>query len=378
VQLILLLLVFASLSSIPMAMHSRNGLHWGIFTYKNFLYLMVAVLITLELAGQRWRMMLDLAIFAAAVVSILSIASAASPAIRHFIVQFAPTSATSAAASFAAAGQLATATGSRIRLPGLFFAYAMLFPTIVLAIMVRDRWRLFRIVSVALILAAVGLSLNRNMYGGAAVGALLTILLAGPRVRHRFLLVAAVTLTTIVILALSSVVPAVTKQVASRASSALSPSQVVTSGSAQARANEFSHAFSSISAHPLDGVGWNQPYGAYEQDGGPAIGVENLPLHIATDLGIPSAVTFLVILGFVIAFGARQLPRSRRPLDQALIAAGIGATVALLLSSLVGTYGQEPVSMLAIGFACGFLLAASLRAVAPEATSDERPLPTPA
>jgi hypothetical protein len=35
--------------------------------------------------------------------------------------------------------------------------------------------------------------------------------------------------------------------------------------------------------------------------------------------------------------------------------------IALLLSCLVGTYLQDPNSMTAFGFACGFLVAAGLR-----------------
>jgi zinc transporter ZupT len=52
-----------------------------------------------------------------------------------------------------------------------------------------------------------------------------------------------------------------------------------------------------------------------------------------------------------------------------MVAACVGALVALLLSCLVGTYLQDPNSMTAFGFTCGLLLAAGMRAAAAEARS---------
>jgi hypothetical protein len=371
------MLVFASISSITIALQSRNGLHWAIYGYKNFLYLLVAAPIVLELSGRYWRQTLNVAVIAAAIVSILSIASAASPAIANLLSHFSPTVATSAASSFASAGQTVTTSAARIRLPGLFFAYAMLIPTLVMTIVVKDRWQLLRGVTVVLILGAVGVSLNRNMYAGTIMGLLVTLLLGGPRLRHRMLLVLATSTAAVALLTVAAVSSSVTGEVATRASSALSLSQVVSSSSTQARVGEFSAALRSIERHPINGVGWTQNYGAYDSSGNQLLGVEDLPLDLATDDGIPAAIAFLLIPCFLLMFATRSVRDAKQSSDRMLVAASAGATVALLLSSLVGTYGQEPISTLALGIAYGLLIASSLRAVRPPDDEAAPPPPQP-
>jgi O-antigen ligase len=353
-------LVFAAYSSIQVAGQGTIGLHNAEAGYKNILYLAIAIPIALELSGKRWQAMLDVGILVAAAVSIISIAAAASGSIRSVLVNYNPTSVTSAASSFAAAGASAVSSGSRVRLPGLFFAYAMLFPTLVLALAVKDRWRIFRAITVVLILAAIALSLNRNMYAGVLVGLLVTILLGGPRLRHRFLVLGATVALTGVIVVLTSVTPAVTQQVAARAATALSPTQISNSGSAQGRADEFSHAITSISHHPLEGVGWFQNYGSYIGTDY-RLGVENLYLDIATDYGIPAALAWLLLPGIPLVFTIRRARAAPPALDRMLAAAAVGSMVALLLSLLVGSYVQEPISALGFGAGCGILLGAGLR-----------------
>jgi O-antigen ligase len=249
---------------------------------------------------------------------------------------------------------------SRIRLPGLFLVYAMTIPTLVLVLLVKDRWRSLRIVALALMVGAIAVSLNRNMYFGGVAGLLVTLLAGGGRLRYRFL-ISAVTIAAIVaVVVQSTVAPAVTAEIGTRAKSALS-SQVLSTRSAQTRSDEFSNALTSIAHHPWTGVGWFQNYGSYEL-GVPRLGVEDWYLHLATDLGIPVALAFLLIPAVLLSYGLGRARRAAAPLDRALVAAGMGALVALLLSCLVGSYLQDPNSMTAFGFACGFLLSAALRA----------------
>jgi uncharacterized membrane protein YccC len=54
---------------------------------------------------------------------------------------------------------------------------------------------------------------------------------------------------------------------------------------------------------------------------------------------------------------------AKDPIDRALLAGAIGTVLALLLSSLVDTFVQDPPSTVAFGAACGLLLAAALRTV---------------
>jgi O-antigen ligase len=158
----------------------------------------------------------------------------------------------------------------------------------------------------------------------------------------------------------SAVLPAITAKVSARAASALS-TQVLATGSAQARADEFSHAFTAIGQNPWYGVGWFQNYGSYS-GGTYRLGVEDWYLHVATDLGIPVAVAFILIPCMILVYGFRRARAAERQQDRALIAAFTGTVIALLLSSLVGSYLQDPGTMLVFGLACAFVLATGMNA----------------
>jgi O-antigen ligase len=261
-------------------------------------------------------------------------------------------------------------TTARIRLPGLFFVYAMTIPTLVMVLLIKDKWRWMRLGALLLMITAIAVSLNRNMYFGAAAGLLVTLVVGGPRLRYRFLVVAITVAAIVTIIVQSTVTPGVTAEVAARAQSALSTSVLQTS-SLTDRADEFSHAITSMGQHPWTGVGWFQPYGSMAGDV-PRVGVEDWYLHVATDLGIPVAVAFLLVVAFLLSYGVRRGLRTAGALDRGMVAAGVGSLVALLLSCLVGTYLQDPNSMVAFGFTCGFLLAAGLH------VSAERPHPVAA
>jgi hypothetical protein len=98
-------------------------------------------------------------------------------------------------------------------------------------------------------LGAIAVSLNRTMYFGAALGLAVMVLAAGPRFRHWFAITMVTALAILVLVVQSTVLPAVTAQISRRASSALS-SQVLSSNSARARTDEFSHALTTISHNP--------------------------------------------------------------------------------------------------------------------------------
>jgi hypothetical protein len=307
--------------------------------------------------------MLNAVIVLSALVAVLSILAAASGALGHLL--------TSVDATAVTAAGVATGTTSRIRLPGLFLVYAMTIPTLVIVLLVKDRWRYGRLVALLLMIAAIGVSLNRNMYYGSVAGLLVTLLLGGTQLRYRFLLTI-VTIAAITALVVeTTVAPAVTTEISTRAQSALS-TQVLSTNSAQARADEFSHALISIKQHPWIGVGWFQNYGSYEL-GVPRQGVEDWYLDVATDLGIPVALAFLGTVGILLAYGVGRARRAVVSLDRAMVAAATGALTALLLSCLVGTYLQDPDSMTAFAFTCGLLLAAGMRPTSSTSTTHDRP-----
>jgi hypothetical protein len=253
----------------------------------------------------------------------------------------------------------------------------MCIPTLVMILTVKDRWRPLRIGALLLMIVAIAVSLNRNMYFGGAVGLLVAVLIGGSQLRYRVILTAAVAVACTV-LVVESVKPAATTEIAQRAGSALS-SQVLSSGSAQARALEFHFAFLSISRHPLDGVGWLQDYGLDSGTGsGPRVFVEDLYIHMATDYGVPAAIAFLLVPGFLLLYGIRRASSAANPIDRAVLAGAVGALVALLLSCLVGTYLQSPDSTASFAAVCGLVLGAGLRATPrPRTEMRSRPAAAP-
>lgn len=349
------MLLLALIPTIRLALGGHTPAREAIQGYKTLLYLTGALTIALELSGRQWRALLGVLIVASTVISVMSVAAAASGGVASVLARWDPNSTLSAAVLPGASST------SRIRLPGLFLVYSMTIPTLVIVLTVKDRWRTARILALGLMLAAIAISLNRNMYFGGLIALLITILVGGPRLRHRFLATAVAVIAVLAIFIQSAVVPAATN-VTARASSALS-TKVLASGSAQARADEFSHAFTAIAQNPVYGVGWFQNYGSYA---GHAyrLGVEDWYLHVTTDLGIPVAVAFMLIPWMVLAYGFRRARSAARPRERALAAAGVGSVIALLLSCLVGAYLQDPGSMLVFGVACAFVLAAGMQASA--------------
>ncbi len=261
----------------------------------------IGLTVALELSGRLWWPLLNAAIALAAVVAILSILAAASGSVAHVLTSF------DANAITAATADVTVGTTSRIRLPGLFLVYAMTIPTFVMVLLIKDRWRSLRLLALLLMIAAIAVSLNRNMYFGGAAGLLVTLLVGGARLRHRVLIVGATVAVIVAIVVQTALAPGVASEVTARAQSALSTSVLQTS-SLTSRADEFSHALSSIGQHPWIGVGWLQNYGSYAGDV-PRQGVEDWYLHLATDLGLPVALAFMAVVAFLLAYG---IGRARR------------------------------------------------------------------
>ncbi|MDQ6817946.1 MAG: hypothetical protein M3018_11165, partial [Actinomycetota bacterium] len=178
-----LLMVLALVPSIKLALGGHAGMRQAVTGYKDLAYLAVALIVALELSTKLWTKLIGASIAFAAIISAISILGAASGSISSLLTHYDPSSAVSASLD-------PSAGTSRIRLPGLFFVYAMTVPTLVMVLTVKDRWRVARIVALSLMVGAIAVSLNRNMYFGGVVAVLVTILLGGPRLRHRFVVTA--------------------------------------------------------------------------------------------------------------------------------------------------------------------------------------------
>lgn len=361
---IVAVLLLASVATVKTALTGADHAREALLAYRNFLYLGVALTIAIELRDTHWHQLLNALLILAAAIAALSVAAAASSAVAHLLTSVNPSSVSDASRSASAGGGGALGTTARIRVQGLYLVYAMVIPTLVLALFVKDRWRMARFGALLLMIAAIGLSLNRNMYLGGLVGLLITGVLGGTKLRARLGLLLVAVVTAIALVTATAVVPAVSAEVGKRASTLVSPSTVLNSGSVTDRTYELSFAIPSIGRHPWAGVGPQQFYGAYNSplSTTPRLFVQDLYVDLAVDYGLPTALAFLLIPGVCMAYGLRRLKVVTDPADRALLAALVGTLVALLLSLVVGTYLQGPESTSAFGVACGLLLAASIRA----------------
>jgi O-antigen ligase len=189
----------------------------------------------------------------------------------------------------------------------------------------------------------------------------------------------AVAAAVVVAVAVLTIKSTITSEISQRASTVLSPGQVLKSSSATDREYELSLAIPSIKRHPSFGIGPGQSYGAVLMEPSiegttviPRVFVQNLYVDVATDYGIPTALAFLLIPGFCLWFGLSRLRFASNSLDESLLAAGIATIVALMLSLLVGTYLQDPGSTAAFGITCGLVLATGLRTYPSTTSKDGR------
>lgn len=358
------LAIFMALSDVATVktmMLGHNPFRDAEYDVRNWFYLLAALPLALELRGELWERFLNGAMILAAMIGIVAVAAAGSHSLQHYLQYLSPVSVYSSN-SLTASGGINLGGVNRIRVQGLFFVYAMVIPTLVIVLTTRER-RVWRALGLLCMLGAVGVSLNRNMYGGLAVGLLVTAALAGSRVRMRLVTSVLASLVALTLFVVSSVAPAVTSEIGKRASTVLSPSQVLSSNSAKDRAYELSFALPSIARHPWFGVGPRQGYGAFMSpySDNKRFYVQDLYIWLATDYGIPAALAFLLVPGLVLYFGISRVSAARDPRDRALLAAGIGSLVAMSLSAAVDTFLQDPSSTVAYGLACGLILAAGLR-----------------
>jgi hypothetical protein len=353
---LIVLLAVASVATIKTSLVGSVQAREALLYYRDLMYLAAALTVAIELSGRLRRTFLNAAIALAAAVSVLSIAAAASSGIANELLKLDPISVLTGAAT--SAGSTA-----RIRVSGLYLVYAMVIPTLVMVIFERDRGRWLRIAALGLMVGAIGVSLNRNMYVGVLVGLIIAALLGGPRLRFRVGLIGVAAIVALTLIAVTSIAPAVSSQIGKRASTALSPGQVLQSGSFTDRTYELSYALPAIGRHPLTGVGPRQPYGAlldlYTQQ--PRFFVQNFYIDLATDYGLPTALAFLLIPGLCLWYGVKALRLASGQYNRAMLAAGIGTLVALLLSLVVGTYLQDPSSTAAFAVACGLLLSTGIQ-----------------
>jgi hypothetical protein len=260
----------------------------------------------------------------------------------------------------------------RVRLPGILLAFPLLwYATVRWAGAARGE-RVAWACAAAAMVAAIGVSLNRNMWVGLAIGLALILAFGSQSRRRRFAGILLATAATAIMLAISP--PKVSNEsvlypVAERGRTLFEPDKTSKESSLDERRDENRFAIAAIERQPILGVGPGAPFGRRGLEavapGMPPrraeqLWVHNQYLHILLMGGVVALLPFVAFLGFLL----RDVLRGRKWDDQ-LVALGVGLTT-VMLSAVVMIYVVNTTAALTLGLLGGSVaVLASQRSTSP-------------
>ena len=204
-----------------------------------------------------------------------------------------------------------------------------------------------RAVGAVLAVCLIGLlvSLNRNMLIGLVAGLCLTGVLATRRGRFAAVGVTAAILVIVALEVAKSSPDFAQNSIAARVLSITAVSELESSGTVSERVRENDYALDAISRSPIEGLGWDVPYGPPEFvriDGELTTRdrqiIHNQYLGLWLRTGILGLAAFVTALCLAAVYGVRWL-RQRADADDAWLGAAVVTSVtAFALSSVVAIY----------------------------------------
>jgi O-antigen ligase len=254
----------------------------------------------------------------------------------------------------------------RVRLAGLSAGYALFWFCVVQATARRGATKVLWLALLGGIALDIAVSLNRNMYLGLLIGALLMVVLAGSRVRNKMATGAAIGLAGLALLMVfgsSTNQSSVVQPILKRGETILQPSQTTAESSLDARAKETSTALETAKSHLLLGVGAGAEFGVLLREpistGSFIIGTTQVPqlylhnqyLYLVLIAGIPGLIAFLVFLGLPLLHAFRRAPK-----DAGIVACGVGIAM-IMISSVVAIYFSTEDMTAILGLLAGVIVA---------------------
>jgi O-antigen ligase len=251
---------------------------------------------------------------------------------------------------------------TRVHLPGLGFAYLLLWWAVLEMLTARGSRRLAFSGLVTGMVLNLALSFNRNMWIGTALGLLLLLVVGGTVWRHRLLAAMGITAVGVVLLVavLGGAAPSsAVDPLVQRGTTLLNPQSVGEEDSLLSRANETHFAWIAAKQHAVTGIGAGASYGvSYNQ----AVGagrykrvqqnfLHNQYLYLVLIGGVPA---FVLFVAFLLAVLRRAWARPEH--SHPLAALGVGL-VMLMVSAVVMPYFSVPDMTAAIGLLTGVMIA---------------------
>jgi O-antigen ligase len=318
-----------------------------------YLYLGIALVLAFELTQERLTPFIDALLVLAGVVAAISVVMAIFSPVASLVASLSPSS---NVVTDEGAGPI-----SRVRLPGLALIYALFVPALVLAALGPRAGRNRRALIALLLLLAIVVSFNRNMWVGALLALVVTAVVSPNWVRRRLLIRGAPAVGGLSLVAIACVAVIGMGDLSARAASLLDIGQVTASSSVRDRAYENSFATVTLREHPWAGIGPGTSYGAVLRTptGGFAARpfVHNQYLELGVFFGVPAVVLLLLAVGSPLSASVWTARKSRSPVPAALASATAASMFAILVSSVVAIYINRPETLAPLAVLMGLGLA---------------------
>jgi O-antigen ligase len=266
----------------------------------------------------------------------------------------------------AVTGQAGAESIDRVRLAGLSAGYALFWYAVVQVVLRRGNARLAWGLVLAGITVSIGLSFNRNMWLGLALGAILMAILGGGLVRTRMAIGGAVLVTGLALLLAAgseSTETSVVQPIVKRGETILNPGKTEQEDSLQSRSRETEEAWKTARENLVLGIGAGVPFGIELQqpvlsgsfivavDVVPQLFLHNQYLYLVLIAGVPGLIAFLCFLGMPLLQALRRWPR-----DPAIAACGVGIAL-IMISSTVAIYFTVEDMTAVLGLLTGVIVA---------------------
>ena len=249
---------------------------------------------------------------------------------------------------------------NRVRLPGVYLAYALFWFAAARAATVRGSGRFGWTLVVAGMGIGLALSFNRNMWLGVVLGLGLMLVLSRLRTRRHFLAAVAVLVAGGAGFVVSGAQVSESSPlypIVERGTSLTDPREQAKSSSLQDRALENRFAFRTLERYPVTGVGPGAPYGLTGTDltaGGTFVRVEarfmhNQYVHLLLIGGPAMLAAYLTFLGIPTLRGLTQASE-----DDAARALAIGLAI-VLVSAIVTIFFVDATGSAVVALLAGTL-----------------------
>ncbi len=240
----------------------------------------------------------------------------------------------------------------RVRAPGILLVY--LVTCCALTYLLARRGPLWLVAATVVMVSAIAVSQNRNMFIGLVLAVVAGAWCAGGEAARRSLIVLP-TLVAGIALLVSGASATVSSSAIGQRLSTLNGSSELQDGSLQDRFYENRLAEAALRRSPILGIGYGTSYGAVIEtnvNGRTVVRdrqlIHNQYLGLWLRTGLGGLLTFLAFLGLGLVHARRSARAARSAMARAIAAGTFGAMCAFAFSAVAGTYLSSTKNVVAV------------------------------